>query len=351
MVAENFGCKAMIYVKDEDGLYSANPKTTRRRVHPPDHGRRAEGAGPAGLDHRVSRLRPDEVVPACPPGAGHQRAGSGEHHPRPRRRARRHDHHRRLRRTAMTTATNEAKHVESLLARQTLLDPDLTRPAPASADPPAALAVGRQGRRALDHGPGRRRHPAAGRGAAPAPARAQDADPHRRRHPRPSHLQRRARPRAAGRNLQGSPPPSPARTGASWPLLARTASPTSSTAAWGASWRSTSRPRRRSSQRLPALQRPRVPALARPDAPGRHRSAPDRRRSRRPPPRDRRGRRRCLHRRPQTGATRLDPRDDVSRSPRRRPGTLPVDRAFLEVLKTARHINASRSSTAWSPAT
>jgi molybdenum storage protein len=28
MVAENFGCKAMIYVKDENGLYSANPKTT-----------------------------------------------------------------------------------------------------------------------------------------------------------------------------------------------------------------------------------------------------------------------------------------------------------------------------------
>jgi molybdenum storage protein len=28
MVAENFGCKAMIYVKDEDGLYSANPKTS-----------------------------------------------------------------------------------------------------------------------------------------------------------------------------------------------------------------------------------------------------------------------------------------------------------------------------------
>ena len=26
-VAETFGCKAMIYVKDEDGLYSANPKT------------------------------------------------------------------------------------------------------------------------------------------------------------------------------------------------------------------------------------------------------------------------------------------------------------------------------------
>jgi molybdenum storage protein len=27
LVAENFGCKAMIYVKDEDGLYTANPKT------------------------------------------------------------------------------------------------------------------------------------------------------------------------------------------------------------------------------------------------------------------------------------------------------------------------------------
>ena len=28
LVAENFGCKAMIFVKDEDGLYSANPKTS-----------------------------------------------------------------------------------------------------------------------------------------------------------------------------------------------------------------------------------------------------------------------------------------------------------------------------------
>ena len=27
LLAETFGCKAMIYVKDEDGLYSANPKT------------------------------------------------------------------------------------------------------------------------------------------------------------------------------------------------------------------------------------------------------------------------------------------------------------------------------------
>ena len=29
LVAEQFGCKAMIYAKDEDGLYTANPKTSK----------------------------------------------------------------------------------------------------------------------------------------------------------------------------------------------------------------------------------------------------------------------------------------------------------------------------------
>ena len=29
LVAEHFGCKAMIYVKDEDGLHTANPKTSK----------------------------------------------------------------------------------------------------------------------------------------------------------------------------------------------------------------------------------------------------------------------------------------------------------------------------------
>jgi molybdenum storage protein len=29
LVAEQFGCKAMIYVKDEDGLYTTNPKTSK----------------------------------------------------------------------------------------------------------------------------------------------------------------------------------------------------------------------------------------------------------------------------------------------------------------------------------
>ena len=30
LLAETFGCKAMIYVKDEDGLYTANPKTDKK---------------------------------------------------------------------------------------------------------------------------------------------------------------------------------------------------------------------------------------------------------------------------------------------------------------------------------
>ncbi len=30
LLAEQFGCKAMIYVKDENGLYSANPKTHKQ---------------------------------------------------------------------------------------------------------------------------------------------------------------------------------------------------------------------------------------------------------------------------------------------------------------------------------
>src|SRR6201997_3101617 len=35
LVAEQFGCKAMIYVKDEDGLYTANPKTSKKATFIP----------------------------------------------------------------------------------------------------------------------------------------------------------------------------------------------------------------------------------------------------------------------------------------------------------------------------
>jgi glutamate 5-kinase len=40
-IAEQFGCKAMVYVKDEDCLYTANPKTSKER----NLGRRDQGAG------------------------------------------------------------------------------------------------------------------------------------------------------------------------------------------------------------------------------------------------------------------------------------------------------------------
>ena len=35
LLAEQFGCKAMIYVKDEDGLYTANPKTDKNATFIP----------------------------------------------------------------------------------------------------------------------------------------------------------------------------------------------------------------------------------------------------------------------------------------------------------------------------
>lgn len=35
LMAEQFGCKAMIYVKDEDGLYTANPKTSKNATFIP----------------------------------------------------------------------------------------------------------------------------------------------------------------------------------------------------------------------------------------------------------------------------------------------------------------------------
>ncbi len=44
LVSEVFGARSMIYVKDEDGLYTADPKKDRRReVHPADHRRGVGG--------------------------------------------------------------------------------------------------------------------------------------------------------------------------------------------------------------------------------------------------------------------------------------------------------------------
>ena len=35
LLAEQFGCKQMIYVKDENGLYTANPKTSKNATFIP----------------------------------------------------------------------------------------------------------------------------------------------------------------------------------------------------------------------------------------------------------------------------------------------------------------------------
>jgi hypothetical protein len=77
MVAENFGCKAMIYVKDEDGLFSANPKTDSGAELIPR-------ITVAELKARVcrtrswsSRVRVDGAGAARAVGAGHQRLAGG----------------------------------------------------------------------------------------------------------------------------------------------------------------------------------------------------------------------------------------------------------------------------------
>ena len=195
LLAETFGCKAMIYVKDEDGLYTANPKT-----HPD-----AEFIPRITVDEMQAMDLHDAVIefPVLDllKSARHVRSvqvinglDAGQPHPGPGRRARRHDHLGRLRRTAMTEPTSDAPSTSPRsLARQTLLDRDLTRPVTdRPADPPAALAQRRQDRRPLDHGPRAGGHPARWSTSCAGPCPSTDADPHRGRDPGPSRLQRRA---------------------------------------------------------------------------------------------------------------------------------------------------------------
>src|SRR5207302_1168941 len=109
-------------------LHRQPEDASRRRVHPAGHRRRAEGDEAPRRRHRMARPRSAQGRPARPVGAGHQRAEAGQPDPGPRRRARRHDHLGGLRRTTMTDTTSATKHVPSVLARQTLLDKELTRP-------------------------------------------------------------------------------------------------------------------------------------------------------------------------------------------------------------------------------
>ena len=129
-----------------------------------------------------------------------------------------------------------------------LADPSGRRRPP---DPPPALAAGGQDRRPLDHGPRRRGDPADRRRDPRPAARTSPADPDRRRHPRPPRLRRRPRSRSAGRLARPAVrPPRPGRTATSWPPCSPPrASPTSSIRRSPTSSRSTSRRRARWSVR------------------------------------------------------------------------------------------------------
>src|SRR5262249_1449776 len=99
-----------------------------RQLHPEDLGGGDEGTGTAGLDPRVPGARSAGLGTLRPRGAGREWPGPGPSAPAARRRARRHHPPRELKRTIAMADTTEIKHVASPLARQTLLDSDLTRP-------------------------------------------------------------------------------------------------------------------------------------------------------------------------------------------------------------------------------
>ena len=272
LVAEQFGCKAMIYVKDEDGLYTANPKTSKDATLIPKISvdeMMARGLHDSILEFPMLDLlkaarhvREVQVVNGLVPG-NLTRALS--------RRARRHHHHRELEDHAHVR--NHEHHQARRLATRA---PDLTgqRPHPPrcwrAPDPDPALAAGREDRRLLHHGSRPGGDPS-GRGRTPeAAARAPSAHTDRCWHPCPPPLQRRPRPWPAGRLT------CPACRERSWPkwpharvaacagrCLLRRASdhrePTRDSPHRG--------PRGRG-ERLPSVSPPRVPEFTHSDPPG-----------------------------------------------------------------------------------
>ncbi len=88
LLAENFGCKAMIYVKDEDGLFTGNPKTDRNATFIPKISvaeMKARGLQDSVLEFPVldliasaRHLREVQVINGLKPG-NLLRALNGEH--------------------------------------------------------------------------------------------------------------------------------------------------------------------------------------------------------------------------------------------------------------------------------
>ena len=129
LVAEQFGCKAMIFVKDENGLYTANPKTSKTAKFIPKI--TVDEMKAKGLHDSILEFPMLDLLKAARHIHEVQVVNglvAGQPDPRARRRACRHHHQREVRPAPMTESANTAKHVASPLARQTLLDSDLTRP-------------------------------------------------------------------------------------------------------------------------------------------------------------------------------------------------------------------------------
>jgi molybdenum storage protein len=88
LVAEQFGCKAMVFVKDEDGLYTANPKTSKGATLIPKISvaeMKAKGLQDSILEFRMldllesaRHIRQVQVVNGLVPG-NLTRALAGEH--------------------------------------------------------------------------------------------------------------------------------------------------------------------------------------------------------------------------------------------------------------------------------
>jgi molybdenum storage protein len=159
LVAEQFGCKAMIFVKDEDGLYTANPKTSKGATLIPKISvaeMKAKGLQDSILEFQMLDLlqsarhvRQVQVVNGLVPG-NLTRALEGEH---------------------VGTIITAREHRHGQHARQHQARPLAARaPDPArrrthqphcrqATDPAAALAASGEDRRPFDHGSRPRRDP------------------------------------------------------------------------------------------------------------------------------------------------------------------------------------------------
>ncbi len=91
--AEFLGARRALFIKDEDGLYTDDPKKNPSGdAHPADHGEGADRAEPQRRRRRAHGGRVPAPRAVVQGAAGHQRSQAGKHARRARRQGRRHDH-------------------------------------------------------------------------------------------------------------------------------------------------------------------------------------------------------------------------------------------------------------------